>query len=220
MELIFEHIQKQPEFYAWCFVIVNGLWGVFLYFNKKRHKEELEKLKQSLNLDLERRKKIFEMKSTQYEAYFNNIDSFQEKHQNDYQEIFVPIFNEFNRRFLHAEDQNDKEASTNATLWFSEEINKITLSGFKEQQALEQQTNSLKLTASDEVAKLLEELRSLYSEIFELSTEFLSKFVEITINNDQSASAKIQESMAMVGDKIKAKSSELREEMRRDLLEI
>ncbi len=220
MELIFEHIQKQPEFYAWCFVIVNGLWGTFLYFNKKRHKEELEKLKQSLNLDLERRKKIFEMKSTQYEAYFNNIDSFQEKHQNDYQEIFVPIFNEFNRRFLHAEDQNDKEASTNATLWFSEEINKITLNGFKEQQALEQQTNSLKLTASDEVAKLLEELRSLYSEIFELSTEFLSKFVEITINNDQSASAKIQESIAMVGEKIKAKSNELREEMRRDLLEI
>lgn len=220
MELIFEHIQKQPEFYAWCFVIVNGLWGVFLYFNQKWHKEELEKLKQSLNLDLERRKKIFEMKSTQYEAYFNNIDSFQEKHQNDYQEIFVPIFNEFNRRFLHAEDQNDKEASTNATLWFSEEINKITLNGFKEQQALEQQTNSLKLTASDEVAQLLEELRSLYSEIFELSSELLSKFVEITINNDQTASVKIQESMAKVGEKIKAKSNELREEMRRDLLEI
>ncbi len=217
MELIFNHIQSDPEFYVWCFAIINGLWGTFLYFNKKRHKEEIEKLKQTLNLDLERRKKIFEMKSTHYEAYFNNIDAFQEKHQNDYQEVFVPIFNEFNHRFLHAEAQNDKEASTNATLWFSEQINQVTHSGFKEQQALEQQTNSLKLTASDEVAQLLEELRALYSEIFDLSTQLMSKLVEITINKDQSESSKIQQSMASVGEKIKAKSNELREEMRRDL---
>jgi hypothetical protein len=220
MEFIFEQIQKQPEFYAWCFLIVNALWGAFLYFNKKTHKEELEKLKQSLNLDLERRRKIFEMKSSHYEAYFNNIDAFQNKHQNDYQEVFVPIFNEFNRRFLHAEDQNDKEGSTNATLWLSEEIQKITLNGFKEQQELEQQTNSLKLTASNEVAQFLEELRILYSEIFDLSSELMGKLVEVTINNDQTASNKIQASMALVGENIKTKTKELREEMRRDLLEI
>lgn len=56
MELIFEYIQKQPEYFAWIFAIVNVLWGVFLYFNKKRHTEEVEKLKQSLNLDLKREK--------------------------------------------------------------------------------------------------------------------------------------------------------------------
>ena len=90
MEVIFEHIQSKPEFYAWCFAVVNVLWGAFLYFNDKKHKEKLENLKQSLNLDLERRKKVFEMKATHYEAYFNNIDAFQAKHQNDYQEVFVP----------------------------------------------------------------------------------------------------------------------------------
>lgn len=217
MEAIFEHIQSKPEFYAWCFGIVNVLWVAFLYFNNKRHKEKLENLKQSLNLDLERRKKVFEMKATHYEAYFNNIDSFQAKHQNDYQEVFVPIFNEFNRRYLHAEDQNNSEESTNATLWFSEQINQITLNGFQEQQALEQQTNSLKLSASDEVAHLLEELRQLYSEIFEQSSLLMTKLVEITVNNDQSAASEIQNSIALIGENIKTKTQELREEMRKDL---
>ena len=217
MEAIFEHIQNKPEFYAWCFGIVNVLWAVFLYFNNKRHKEKLENLKQSLNLDLERRKKVFEMKATHYEAYFNNIDAFQAKHQNDYQEVFVPIFNEFNRRYLHAEDQNNTEESTNATLWLSEQINQITLNGFQEQLALEHQTNSLKLSASDEVSQLLEELRQLYSEIFEHSSFLMTKLVEITVNKDQSAASEIQNSIALIGENIKAKTQELREEMRKDL---
>jgi small-conductance mechanosensitive channel len=217
MEVIFEHIQSKPEFYAWSFAIVNLLWGVFLYFNNKTHKEKIERIKQSLNLDLERRKKVFEMKATHYEAYFNNIDAFQAKHQNDYQEVFVPIINEFNRRYLYAEDQNDTAESTNATLWFSEQINQRTLDGFKEQQALEQQTNSLKLSASDEVAQLLEELRELYSEIFEQSSLLLSKLVEITVNKDQSAASEIQESIAILGENIKTKTKDLREEMRKDL---
>ena len=220
MELIFKQIQEQPEFYAWVFGIVNVLWGVFLYFNKKRHSEEIEKLKQSLNLDLERRRKVFEMKSGQYEAYFNNIDAYQRKHQNDYHEIFVPIFNEFNKRYLTAEANNDKEGSTAATLWFSEEIQKITLNGFQELQALEHQTNSLKLTASNEVAELLEELRELYEEIFQASSEQLGRLVEITMNNDQGAVEQMQKAMGEIGERIKEKSSELREEMRRDLLEI
>lgn len=220
MNLLFKHIQEQPEFYAWVFGIVNVLWGAFLYFNKKRHSEEIERLKQSLNLDLERRRKVFEMKSGQYEAYFNNIDAYQRKHQNDYHEIFVPIFSEFNKKYLTAEANGDKEGSTAATLWFSEEIQKITLNGFQELQAVEQQTNSLKLTASNEVSELLEELRKLYEEIFKASSEQLGRLVEITINNDQDAVAQMQQALSEIGERIKAKSSELREEMRRDLLEI
>ena len=82
---------------------------------------------------------------------------------------------------------------------------------------LEQQTNSLKLSASDGVAQLLEELRQLYSEIFELSTQLMSKLVEITVNKDQSAASEIQNAIALIGDKIKVKTKELREEMRKDL---
>jgi len=220
MEEIYTYIQKQPEFFAWVFAIVNILWGAFLYFNKIRHSKALEKLKQSLNLDLERRKKVFEMKASKYEAYFDNIDAYQRKHKNDYQEVFTPLFNEYMQRYLTAENEEDNDASTKAILWFSQEIQKISINGFEEKLALEHQTNSLKLTASDKVATLLEELSTLNNKMFEASSEQMNKLVEITINKDDQAANEIQEKLSLIGKNIVNKSNQLRDEMRRDLLEI
>ncbi len=217
---IFGIIQREPEYFAWVFALVNVLWGFFVYFHQKRHSKEIEALKQTLNLDLERRRKVFEMKATQYETYFNNIDAFQRKHQNDYQEIFVPIFNEYIRRSLEANKGSNTSVSTSATTWFSQEIQKITLDGFQERQALELQTNSLKLTASDEVAVLLDELKQLYNQIFRLSGEHMNRLVEITVNKDQNAFDQMRSELAELGGRIKTKSQNLREEMRKDLQKI
>ena len=62
MEEIFTVISEKPEYFAWTFGLVNALWMGFVYFNKKRHEKELIGVKQSFDLDLERRKKVFEMK--------------------------------------------------------------------------------------------------------------------------------------------------------------
>jgi len=220
MQAIYELIKQQPEFFAWVFGLVNVLWGVFIYFNQKRHSQELVRLKQSLDLDLERRRKVFEMKATHYESYFSHIDLFHRKHQNDYQEVFTPIFNEFMSRYLRAEDMGDKRESTNASIWFGEEISKITADGFQEYMILENETNSLKLTASDEVARLLDELKALQHDTFELSSEFMKKMVEITINNNQELANTFTEEITILGNKAKDKSCQLREEMRKDLGEI
>ncbi|UAL41920.1 hypothetical protein K8B83_13595 [Shewanella inventionis] len=220
MELIFEHIQKQPEFYAWCFVIVNGLWGAFLYFNKKRHQEELEEIKQSLNLDLERRKKVFEMKTSQYEAYFKSIDEMHNRHQTDYQEIVVPILNRFNASYQRACEQNDSQAATEATILLSNEISKITYDGFKELQVIRSETNALRLTASDTVAALLDELQELYEQLFQISSKMVSDLVKVTIENDQALAAENQNKMNVLGELTKSKFNELREQMRNDLKQI
>jgi hypothetical protein len=64
---------------------------------KSAMKRSLLGVKQSfdLDLDLERRKKVFEMKASQYEAYFRHIDAIHNQHQTDYQDVFLPIMNEF-----------------------------------------------------------------------------------------------------------------------------
>jgi hypothetical protein len=67
---------------------------------------------------------------------------------------------------------------------------------------------------------LLDELKRLNGLIFEVSCEQLKKLVEITIRKDQSAAQQIQLTIAKLGEEIRTKSQELREEMRRDLLEI
>ncbi len=61
METIYLIIKQNPEYFAWIFGLINALWLGFVYFNKKRHQRDLVSLKQALDLDLERRKKVFEM---------------------------------------------------------------------------------------------------------------------------------------------------------------
>jgi len=205
---------------AWAFGLINALWIAFLYFNKKSHEKELIEVKQSFDLDLERRKKVFEMKASQYESYFRHIDAIHNKHQTDYQNIFVPIMNEFMASYLEASNQNNEEEATRATITFSEKISKITQDGFQELGVIESETNSLRLTASDEVAVLLDEIKDLYSILFTLSGKMMSDLVEITIHNNQALAEENQNEIMQVGEKLKSKAIQLREQMRNDLKQI
>ena len=49
MNDILKIITEKPEYVAWIFGVVNALWIVFLYFNKKRHEKELIKVKPKKN---------------------------------------------------------------------------------------------------------------------------------------------------------------------------
>lgn len=113
-----------------------------------------------------------------------------------------------------------KEAETAATIKLSEQISNITRDGMQEMGVFESETNSLRLTASDEVATLLDEIESLYSALFEASGKMMSDLVKITINNDQDLAKQNQEELNRLGELAKSKSAELREQMRNDLKQI
>ena len=220
MEEIFKVISEKPEYFAWAFGLVNALWLGFVYFNKKRHEKELIKIKQSFDLDLERRKKVFEMKASQYEAYFRYLDAIHNRHQTDYQDVLIPIMNEFMSSYLDASSRNDEEAAIAATIKFSKQISRLTRDGMQEMGVIESETNSLRLTASDEVNKLLDEIKSLYSLLFETSGKMMSDLLQITINNDQELAKRNQEELNRLSELAKSKSAELREQMRNDLKQI
>ena len=90
----------------------------------------------------------------------------------------------------------------------------------QEMGVIESETNSLRLTASDEVNKLLDEIKSLYSLLFETSGKMMSDLVQITINNDQELAKRNQEELNRLSELAKSKSAELREQMRNDLKQI
>jgi hypothetical protein len=213
-------IQSNPKLMTILFTLINTLWIAFTYFNKKKHAREIELVKQSLNLDLERRKKVFEMKVSHYENYFSNIDAIHKKHENDLQNVMNPLITEFYRRFNKAEVVKDQMAITDAATWFSEEIRQLTIAGFNEMQILEQQTNSLKLSASNEIAKVLEELRELNSEIYEASCRQMKLLSHVILTKDDTESKAVQAEITFIGQQIKDKTEQLREEMRQDLLTI
>ena len=217
MDSIYSIATKYPELVTWLFALVNAVWIVFIYFNKKKHERALLKLKKSIDLDLERRKKIFEMKTSQYEDYFRNVDAIHKRHQNDYQEIVVPIIDEFNASFQRAMASGDREGATESSILFSSKINKITLDGLDELQIIRSQTNTLRLTASDEVAKLLDELQDLYESLFQMSQKMISDIVSIAVDGNQALALENQAKFAELGKLTIARSLELREQMRLDL---
>lgn len=220
MEALFEVISEKPEYFAWAFGVVNVLWAAFLYFNKKTHEKALVRVKQELDLDLERRKKVFEMKAGQYEAYFKHIDAMHKKHQTDYRDVFAPIMNEFMESYLSASAADDKQAATDATIRFSGRISGISRDGFEELTVIESETNSLRLTASDEVAGLLDEIRDLYKQLFAASGQMLTELVSIKISNDQQRADELQSQLVGLGNRVKEKAAALREAMRHDLKRI
>ena len=128
--------------------------------------------------------------------------------------------NQFMSSYLHACDRNDEAEATTATIKFSEEISKITRDGFQELGVIESETNSLRLTASDEVAVLLDEIKDLYDQLFSISGKMMSDLVKITIENDQDLAAENQAELMRVGELAKSKAKELREQMRNDLKQI
>src|SRR5438034_1065004 len=129
MEAIYDIVRQSPEYFAWSFGITNVLWAAFLYFNKKRHDRELEQLRHSLNLDLEKRKRMYEMKAAQFEKYFRMADEFGKKHQADLPLKLQPIFDEYMNSYISAEDKGDKAASTTAITKFSSQIGEIMNGG-------------------------------------------------------------------------------------------
>ena len=217
MDAIYDIVQKSPEYFAWVFGVVNELWICFVYFNRKRHDREIVELKQNLDLDLERRKKVYEMKVNQYEAYFRRIDGFNRKHQTELPATFEPILEEYMTRYLNAEAEGNSEESNATISWFGTEVSKLLTIGQKDYLELDAETNSLKLTASDEVATLLDELSGLYEESFNHTAEYLRELSVLMLQPNDQRSSELQTQSRRLAERLTDKRDELFRRMRRDL---
>lgn len=153
MEILYEIIQENPNFYVWAFSIVNIFWGLFLYFNKQRHDRELEGLKNSLKLDSDRRLRVFELKAGQYETYVSSLDAFGKKSQSDLPGRMKPIFDEYLSDYLSAAIAGDKQRENEVISWFSSKISAITNDIAEDYIKIQAESNRLKLTATDEMVQ-------------------------------------------------------------------
>lgn len=220
METIYKIISDNPNYFVWGFCIINFLWAGFLYFNKKRHDRELEGLKHSYNLDLEKRKKIYQMKASQFERYFQMVDDFGKRQQVDLPNRLHPIFNAYMENYLKAQATGGQEASTAAITKFGSQISEIMNEGMEQYLSLKSETNSLKLIASDALAILFDDLQNSYDRAFNISQEFMGKFVELIVSNNQSEIQRYQELMFEQAEEIKGYADKLMSQMRLELKEI
>ena len=217
MTEIYKAIQENPEFFAWVFGIVNVLWGLFTYFNKQSHDKALANLKHELNLDAERRKKIFELKVTQYETYVSDLDAFGKKHQVDMPARMQPIFDKYLSDYLAATESGDKEKEREIITWFSSQISALMQEGLEDVLKLQSESNRLKLTSTEEVITTFSELEGLTKASMDKANEFMGKFTEIVMTQNHELSQSYQTELQQLGALTQEKAQHLMRQMRSEL---
>ncbi len=187
---------------------------------KSRYIKEIEGIKKDHQLDIEKRKHQYESKKEQYIQFFKLLDDFNAKSIVEMQEKFIPIINEFNLNYLDAATQKNKKGETNATNVFSEKSLKLMLDANKELTRIKQETNTIRIIASDSILKTLDLLELAYDKCFEVSSKMLTDLQVQMMNNDQEGMMKSQRDIRAAGNVILKYRSELIQQMRIELNEI
>ncbi|WP_016957461.1 hypothetical protein [Catenovulum agarivorans] len=225
MELIFDLIQKNPDYFAWIFSLINILWLGFTYFNKQthdkalkaiqlEHEKKLKSVQHDLNLDLERRKKIFELKTSQYEQYVIRLDSFGRKYQVELFEKMQPIFQSYMAKMINAEDEAQRRSAIGE---FSTETMVIMGQSMEQYQIIKAESKALKLTASDSLLVIFNELELLVEQSIEQAKKFVGDLPLLILANDQENLKLRQLELDEQGAHILTKSKELEQQMRLEL---
>jgi len=220
MEAIYKIIQENPGYFAWAFGLINALWIAFTYFNTQRHDRDMRNLEQQLKLDADRRKKVFELKATQYEAYVTNLDTFGKKNQTDLAKRMQPIFDRYFHDYLMASSSNDKKSEAEVITWFGSQVSNLMQECSEDYFRLQAESNKLKLTATDEMILCFDQLQALIKTSMNETQKFMSGFTSMVLSQDFTPAKQFEVQAQALGEKIKTASRELIELMRVELQNI
>ena len=136
-------------------------------------------------MEISKRKYQYESKKEQYIIFFRLLDQFTNEANKSTQEKLLPILDEFNRNFLQASERNDKRGETNATTVMSKKIQKLTFEANESLIRIKQETNTIRLIASDEIIQKLNLLESAYDKNMGEATQMMDKLPKQVMLNDQ-----------------------------------
>lgn len=173
---------------------------------KSQYSRELEELKKEHQLNISKRKYQYESKKEAYFKFFQLLDQFTRENNVKTQESLMPILEEFNRNYLHASGQNNKKNETNAITVMSKKIQKLTFDANQDLIKIKQETNTIKLIASDEILGKLRVLELAYDKSTDTSNKMMRTLPQLMAINDQEKIKEDQkeiEILAMVINEIK-----------------
>jgi len=190
---------------------------------KRRNKElveETESIKKEHQLDIERRKYQYESKKEQYLEFFKLIDKFTREANKSTQEQLLPILDEFNKNFLNAASQNNKKNENKAVTVMSKKIQKLMFDTNEDLLKLKQETNTIKLIASDEILEKLNLMELAYDRNTEKSNKMMSDLPRQMMMNDQNGIKRSQRNIEVSGLVIQGIKEDIIKLMRKELREI
>lgn len=187
---------------------------------KSRYNKEIEAIKKEHQLDIEQRKYQYESKKEQYIQFFRLLDDFSSKANIEMQEKLLPIIDEFNRNYLNAASRNNKKGETKATTVFSKKIQELMFEANKDLTRIKQETNTIRIIASDTIIKTLDLMELAYDRSFEESSQMMKDLQVQMLTNDQDGIANNQNRLQAIGNVILKYKNDIIQQMRSELNEI
>lgn len=182
--------------------------------------EETERIKKDFQLEISKRRYQYESKKEQYILFFKLLDQFTNEANKSTQEKLLPILDEFNRNFLNSSSRNDKKGENNATSVMSKKIQSLTFEANESLIKIKQETNTIRLIASDRIIQKLDLLELAYDKNMEQAIKMMNDLPKQMMSNDQYGMKKSQREIEISALVIKEIKDEIIELMRKELDEI
>lgn len=182
--------------------------------------EETERIKKDFQLEISKRRYQYESKKEQYILFFKLLDQFTNEANKSTQEKLLPILDEFNRNFLNSFSRNDKKGENNATSVMSKKIQRLTFEANESLIKIKQETNTIRLIASDRIIQKLDLLELAYDKNMEQAIKMMNDLPKQMMSNDQYGMKKSQREIEISALVIKEIKDEIIELMRKELDEI
>ncbi len=184
------------------------------------HRNDLEKLKKEHQLDIEKRKYKYESKKEQYINFFNTLDSYSGTSSIELQKEMTQIISDFNNKFIEAITRKDLKGQSDAASLFSEKSTALIAKSGEGLYKVKQETNTIRLVASDDVVATLDNMEEVFQTLFELSTKMMKDLRTQIIKGDQKGLERNRRDLELVSNKATQIKDLLRQKMRRELDEI
>ena len=182
--------------------------------------DETERIKKDFQLEISKRRYQYESKKEQYILFFKLLDQFTNEANKSTQEKLLPILDEFNRNFLNSSSRNDKKGENNATSVMSKKIQRLTFEANESLIKIKQETNTIRLIASDRIIQKLDLLELAYDKNMEQAIKMMNDLPKQMMSNDQYGMKKSQREIEISALVIKEIKDEIIELMRKELDEI
>lgn len=184
---------------------------------KSKYSIELEELKKNHQLEISKRKYQYEGKKDIYIKFFKLLDEFSNKNNSETLAKFLPILDEFNRNYLQSTSKNNKSGETKAITVFQKKIQALLFDANQDLIRVKQETNTIRLLASDEVVKKLNLLTFAFDKSMQDSNKMMKNLLPLMLSNDQLKIQESQSKMELSGQVINLIKEEIIELMRIEL---
>jgi len=179
-----------------------------------KYQKELEEIKKQHDLDIAKRKYQYESKRDAYIKFLTFLDNYNAQAAAILPEKFFSITEKFMKGYRTS--VNSQKRNAQITEYFAKTM-ELTQNGYSDYNKLKQETNMIRLSASDNVLKNLEDLEQFTKASLDEATFMMEKIPKLIEWNDKELRKEHQEFIETLTKDIETQKKYLIKFMRLDL---